>query len=96
MPSPGVNAPFPNSPFKRIRQVSAGATRSPKNDSRFRLYTHKTRLMVVAPEYYFTPPAWRPSDIQPLPPAAPLKDPLSAGPQPRRQLPYRFAAVALD
>src|ERR1700733_5270597 len=45
MPSSGFRRTLPSSPFRRAVRVSAGATLSPKNASRFRLYTHKVRLI---------------------------------------------------
>src|ERR1035441_1427191 len=75
MPSSGVTPLFSESAFRPMRQVSAGAARSPKNDSRVRLNTHKVRLIVVAPEYCFAPPTRRLSNIHSFTPVAPLRVP---------------------
>lgn len=48
MPSSGFNRAFPNNPLSRLGKVSAGATRSPRKDSRFRLNTHKVRFIVFS------------------------------------------------
>src|ERR1019366_9790147 len=74
-PSSGVTPLFSESAFKPIRQVSAGATRSPKNDSRVRLNTHKVRLIVLAPEFYFAPPPRRLSNIHSFTLVAPQRVP---------------------
>src|ERR1039458_8763387 len=75
MPSSGVGPLFSENAFRPIRQVSAGATRSPKNDSRVRLNTHKVRLIVVASEYCLAPPARRSFNIHSFTLLAPLPVP---------------------
>ena len=71
-PSSGVTPRFSESALSPNCQVSAGATRSPKNDSRVRLNTHKVRLIVVAPENCVSPPTRRLSNIRSFALVAPL------------------------
>src|ERR1035441_961638 len=77
MPSSGVTPRFSESALRPDCQVSAGATRSPKNDSRGRLNTHKVRFkvrfIVIAPDSRVSPPTRRRSGIHSFTVVAPLR-----------------------